>query len=475
MSWKHPHPINILENTTKYFYLLLLPLLRGLFAFQGGFYAWLGGVWFDLLILSTILLIAFLRWRTTRYCYSPEGLHLQTDFLIQKRCFLAFDRLASVRAEYPFYFKPFGAVRLRADTDGGGPRRADLSITLHQREAEAVFDKLRCMTERPDAIRKIYRPRWFALPLLSWITSSTLSGVLFFSALISQSGNLLGQEFETQLVGGLTRLGRALAFGLPPFAALIGWSILGGWLISFGINVVRHVRFSANRKNDRLEIRAGIFTRRFYSIAVRRICLLQLRQGLLTKLLGYDTVFIRCAGYGKAKNEHPVLIPAAERSQTLRNLGILLPEIPLVAKHCLPPLRTLPRFFLPPAGCILGLVAVFHLGSVCFPEAEAFLSFLGLMAQIPAFWWLLVKMFSFWHTGFGCKNGICTFYFCRGLRFFTVSLPAEKIVALSRRQSVFQRFSRSCDLIVDCYGEGKTRLVIPSLPLQEVMKIFDLT
>ncbi len=62
---------------------------------------------------------------------------------------------------------------------------------------------------------------------------NTLTGVVFASTLISQSGNLLGKEFEDQLVVKLTDIARVLAFGLPPAAALLAYILLGGWLISF--------------------------------------------------------------------------------------------------------------------------------------------------------------------------------------------------------------------------------------------------
>ena len=72
MKLKRPHPINILEHISGYFWLLLLPLVRGLFAFRGGFWGWLSGVWFDLLVLAAILGFALLRWASTvSYTHLP--------------------------------------------------------------------------------------------------------------------------------------------------------------------------------------------------------------------------------------------------------------------------------------------------------------------------------------------------------------------------------------------------------------------
>ena len=48
---KRTHPITILEFVSKYLFLLLIPVLRGLFYLlttSHDFYNWLAGAWVDL-------------------------------------------------------------------------------------------------------------------------------------------------------------------------------------------------------------------------------------------------------------------------------------------------------------------------------------------------------------------------------------------------------------------------------------------
>lgn len=103
-------------------------------------------------------------------------------------------------------------------------------------------------------MKKVYHPQWFYVAILSLITSNTLTGVLFASTFISQCGNLLGKEFEDLLVTKLTDLVRMLAFGLPPAAAVVGYVLLFGWLISFLMTIVRHIKFNVVRQGNNLEI-----------------------------------------------------------------------------------------------------------------------------------------------------------------------------------------------------------------------------
>ena len=81
---KRMHPINILENVSGYFWLLLFPLIRGFFSFRGGIWAWLGGVWFDLLILAAIFGLAFLRWWLAGYELTQDGVRIVNGILVRK-------------------------------------------------------------------------------------------------------------------------------------------------------------------------------------------------------------------------------------------------------------------------------------------------------------------------------------------------------------------------------------------------------
>lgn len=474
MDFKRPHPINILESTTKYFFLLLLPLVRGFLTFRGGFYAWLSGAWFDLLILTAILMMGFLRWICTRYYFDKQGIYINHCFIINYRCYLPFDRLSMVYAEYPFYFRPFGAVRIKADTDGGYLHTTDFSVTLSRKEAARLFEASQAIVRSEENIKKIYHPQWFYVALLSLITSNTLTGVLFASTFVSQSGNLLGKEFEEMLMGRLTDLARALAFGLPPAAALTAYVILGGWLISFLMNIIRHIKFNVIRQGKNLEIKTGVITTRYYSIQTTKINLIEIRQSLTTKLLGFFTVFIHCSGYGKQKNELSVLIPAADKYEARRNLNILLPEIPLVKKKYKPKLRTLSRFLIPPVTIMICVFLVFRLLYLFFPSLRLLFFFMGIMGEIPSVWWLFVKIASFFHTGIGKENGVYTLYYTYAYAFFTTSIPEHKISQVYCRQSLFQKMADCCDVIIFSYSEGKKRLVVPNIHVKEVNQIFDL-
>ena len=61
-----------MESTSRFYILLLLPILRGLLFSGGNLYIWLKGAWFDILIIAAIILLGYIRW----YFYTVSYTHL---------------------------------------------------------------------------------------------------------------------------------------------------------------------------------------------------------------------------------------------------------------------------------------------------------------------------------------------------------------------------------------------------------------
>lgn len=473
MEYKRPHPINIAESTSRFLILLLLPILRGLLFSGATFSQWVIGAWFDLLVLIGIVCLGIVSWYFNTYAYDEKGIYVSKGILIKRRTFIPYSRLATLSIEKPYYLMPLKAVHISADTDAGFSKIADFSLTMRKSEAYALVKKRKHPYKMNDKLKRIYRPKGMYVAILSILTSNTLTGVLFFSALISQSGNLLGQEFEDLVFESLTNIASTLAFGIPPTAAILAYILLGGWLISFLMNLIRNKDFEVIRQGGNLEVSAGIITPRYYSITIKRVNLVEVHQSLLTKLFGFYSVYIQSSGYGKFKNAISVLIPAADEFEAKRNLGVLLPEIPIGKKQIKPSIKTLTRFLIPPLSFMLGFFIAFGLAWWLFPSFDEIILFVGIMAELPAIWWLFVKIVSFMHTGIGLQNGVYTFSCTYAYGFFITAIPKRRISQIIIRQSLFQKMSSCCDVIVFAYAEGRKRRVVSNVPIIEAYDMFD--
>ena len=83
---KRLHPISIVSLLSHFLYLLLIPLVRGIFAvFRGGFYEWLSGSWIDLLVVFAIVSLGVINWYFVRYTVRPDHFILKRGVFVKKR------------------------------------------------------------------------------------------------------------------------------------------------------------------------------------------------------------------------------------------------------------------------------------------------------------------------------------------------------------------------------------------------------
>ncbi len=468
---RHFHPIYIVESMKRFVLLLLLPLIRGLLSLRGSVLAWLSGVWFDIIVLALILILGLTVWACCSYRILPDGVQISTGVLRKENRMFPYEKLSSLSYEKPFYLIPLRAVRVYLDTDAGYSSALDASMTIPKEAAEQLFNTAIRWLSATQAVKRVYQPKFHSIAILSFLTSSTLTGAIYFWTFFSQSGKIFGSDFQDFIYTGLTDMVNLLAFGLPPAAAILAYVILGCWLLAFLMGLIRYRGFTALRKGNTVQINTGVLVWRRYLLQVDRIHLVEIRQSLITKLLGLYSVFVRCTGYGKRRNEAAVLMPAANRQEARRTLGLVLPEITQGESTVRPKPRTLSRFLYIPILIILGIGAAFGLLIHFLHSFRDTLLFVGIMAELPAVWYLLVKITSYFHTGLGFDGKVCTCRCTFGFRIHTYAVPQQKISKLTYRQSIFQRYLGFCDLLIYPYAERSRRIVVPNLSLKEVNEL----
>ncbi len=466
-KYSHQHPLAIIDGFKQYIVLLLVPLVRSLLLFTSDPYNWLRGVWLDVLVLAAMVLAGYLRWLYTGLSVESGEIESCWGLLLPKRRHIPFGNVSSVTVEHTWYLKPVKAVRVRIETDAGNRHAPDVKMLLRLEDAKRLCSCLSAQLIRQPVMVRRYEPRGWYVGILSLITSDSIAGAVFASTLISQSGKLLGQQAEDRLITSLTRLMQLLAFWLPPAAAVIAGVLLGGWLIDFIFNLIRHLGFRAVRRGGELYIRCGIVTLREYLLSAGRVNFLQLRQSILTKIFGYYAGMVSCTGYGKGKNEQSVLLPAVGRDDLRRSLSLILPELRPAANRWRPPLRTLWRTVWPDILLNCVLLICWRAAWRWLPSLRELVLFLGIMMVLPAGWHLLVKLWSFFHNGIGCRQDTFTFRTTKGYRLLTVVCRADKVDKIVMTRSIFQRNRRCADLQIWLRSERPTCIRVANLSIDD--------
>ena len=469
---KHQHPIKILKLASTNFWLLLIPLIRGLISLRGDVYTWIRGAWVDILIILFISGSAYLRWYCTKYEFTGTSIHVKMGILFQNDFYIPFTSVCAISAERKFLVRPIKAVNLYLDTNSGSLRGPDIQITVRRSDYEALF-KLISRRRDSNGYKASYRPSKINLILFSFLFSSTLSGVVFVATFLIQSSKIVGRSIEEKLFTAVNNVTPFLSTGLPPLAIAISLVIAVGWLFSFISNLLRHLGFKIERINKIINIRTGFFTKRHYYVNAEKINYADLRQNLLSKLFSIMSVHVNCSGYGKAKNEIPVFVPISTKRQVYSSLQLLLPKMSVLPKGIKPRWNYFMRFIWLPLTAMLAIPVVAFILYKIFPIWYTMILFVAIMSEIPVFWLLISKFVNFLTTGVSYSDKSLCLKYSYGFAFHTILAPKDKITKIQIKQSYFQTFSKACDIKIFTNSEFTKCHKLICLPLKDILKFLD--
>ncbi len=472
---KRQHPAALLRYTSKNFWLLLIPLLRGLLALKFDFYRWLSGAYLDILVVLLILGMAFFRWKHVRFEIGDTGITFRTGYFVRQDYHIEYSSISSVASERPFLLRPLKLAAVFIDTDARAvsnkPSDPDVKLYLRLGDYLELFGKL---PPEKTGVKLTYKASKGKLLFFSFVFSSTLSSLIYLGTLFIQGGKLIDRELEERFrlaVNGVTEIAGRVIKGITPFAAAFIVLAAAGWLYSFISNYLRHMRFTVQRRGENITVENGFFSRRKYYISREKINYADRRQNLLMKIFRVLSVHISCAGYGKNKNEIPVFIPVADEKSVMGVLNMLLPEFNPPEATVNPRWNYIMRFIGAPAALIF-LVMFGAFGAVMLaPEWFSVILFAAIMGEILSVYLLFVKFTAYLTNGIGCGDGVLALKYCRFYQFHDVAVPKEKITAVELRQNPFQQRNGSCDFIIYIKGETAKKHKVKGLNLRDAEKV----
>ena len=482
-----PHPLYILSNLWKYLFILLIPVVRGLyyvllnsFSLTEGFTLgvnlsrWLQGAWVDLLVFFAFLSLGVLLWATFTVEVSDDGLQIRRGIFRREVTFLPVSRYCCVSVVQPVRLWLFGAVYLRVDTAGGNFQNADLLVMLKKKDCQKILRMLQAPVPlAPLSPIRSYKPKSRYVFILAMITSNSFAGMVLISTFITQVGNILGQRFSEMIYGTFENVARTLAFGIPPTAFAIACVMSLGYLCAFVASLTRHANFHVMRRRNLLEVSAGLLTRRSYRIEVGKIGYLDIRRSLLTCILGVYSIFLSTVGYGKFKDDVSALIPCVRKRQLDYSLRLLLPEYHLSERTLRPHrIRSAFRYTWRTLGMMLAVLVCRLVLCYQFPDWQELILWVAFMANFSLIWLLIVKLIDLNTAGISFRDGCYTLRYSKGYSLHQVIIRPQRIVRIRRVQSIFQRRTGRCDVYIYSYSEGRQTHHVRDLKKDEVEKIF---
>lgn len=477
---KRQHKIAILKYTTKNFWLLLIPLIRGLIAVGFDFYNWFQGAYLDIIVISFIIGLAVLRWRFVQFQILDDGVAVKMGVIMHSEFTVPYRALSCVSSKRAMWFRPIKAVTVSLDSDSHSvPNKrgkADVEIIMKINDYDELYQKA---PSDSSAAKITYYASKYNLIFFSLVFSSTLSGVIFLGTFFIQGGKIVGGELERLLINAVsdvTSKVQTIINGVTPFSVGITLIIALGWGFSFFSNLLRHINFKAQRFGDNIFVENGFFSRWKYYVNCSRINYADLRQNLLMKACKVMSVHVSCTGYGKSKNEIPVFVPVTTRNRVIGSMRLLLPNFTVSDIT----MKTKGSYILPFIWVPLIAAAAFPVGAVLgvrfLPNWESVIRFLLIMGEIPSVYMLAVGIAAKFSTGIGIGDSTITLRYCKTNKFHTVIVPKNKIVYVRLSRTVFQLLNGTADVWVYTRGERAAKHRIRGIPVntaESFVKIYD--
>lgn len=462
MKRRREHPVAIPGHIPYYYVLLLLPLLRGVWYIRlpDGFPRWLRGTWFDGGVIAALLVLSAIAWKRRTYDISPHRLRLCRGIFYHRITLVPLRWVTTLTVERPLWMRPFGAVKVSADTDGGNHKLADLRLIVWRQQASLFV---------PDAEEGVYlRAKGWRIWLLCLLSSDSFGGLLLLITALRESSVILGEGIRHKVMSNLENAADTLAV-IPHTAALLILIVAISWVAGTVRHLLRHLPFTLYRCKDSLTIYTGRITRRIHCCAVDTINYVDIRQTLVAHLLKVYTVYISCTGYGKDKNTLAVAIPPCRR--IAEEWGLLFPHCKPCTVRLHPAKGAIFRYLRMPLILLLALPFIGQVVGWVFPLWRELAIYLSLLGVIPCLWLGAVRLATCRIAGVGHGEGQYWLCYPRLLSLHRVTIPQDKVAMIHIRQSLWQRRRGVCDLRIYSNHEFRRPHKVRHLPYNDVQQL----
>ena len=470
------HPIKIINYTSKNLWLLLIPVAKYLIAARFDFESWIKTNWLDILAIVGIFAFALLRWIFVYFETEDDGIVAHSGLFGALTTKVYYNEITTFSCCQSYFQRLINACTMYIETNAKAVSDIDMKLVLSKRSVDKIFGTVTKQCEEKP--RMTVKAKKKHLLVFSLLFSSTLYGVVIFATFMFGLYQLVGNEVERELIqrvnGEITRMNTTLfrfTSQIPKIILIIMGIVVGGWLLSFLANLMRHWQFTATRCGSQILIDSGVLSKRKHVINRSKINYLDYEKSLMMKLFRICSVTVYCTGYGIKHREISALIPITTTKEVRKSLKILVPDVPHSEIEIQTKAGDIPRFifipvllsFLPP---ILGQLAKFFVN-----QWHDEITIITVIALVPFAWKIIVSVAAAFNTSVGIKNGYCTLRYCRFFRFHKIIMPQKNISKALISQSWIQKISKRCNLYVYTNSQNTRVHVVPNLPLDKTREL----
>lgn len=462
------HPYAMLTKLTFSAFLLLIPLLQQILYRPQGVFEYISTMSISTVCAIAVVGGAVAMYRTQRYTYINDGIYIEHGLFVKRRYCIPFEKVQTITVERSVLAAMFGAAKISVDTPAGNSKKRDVSLYLGRGKVRKTVEKLfnglkTSYTYTVSNIRML-------LMSASW--SNPGVGLLFLAPLVKRTGTILGEEFNKAVYESMDIRFQLVSFGITPAAATIANLLVLGWAVAMTLQFFRYARFSSKRLGNYIVITRGIGKKNERYTKYDRISALTINQTLTMALFKLKNAGIFSIGSGKDKGDKSLIAIAAKEGEirfAVKNLVGLSIDCDRRIK---PQKKKLFSYICIPLYISIAVAGLISLLIFLPVVNELFFTAL-IISQIPLWWWIIFRVFSFFNSELGCGED-CVIAGCyKRLTHQRFVVPYDKIQYVCIKQNPFQRHSGTCDVKIYLYFEKRACHTVKHLKLCEAEEMIE--
>lgn len=339
------HPISALINFVKVLKDMIIPFIVVIavngFGGREDSGDWSSYIMYGIYAITLLFLLVsgIIKWKRFRYWFEDEELRIEYGLFVKKKRYIPFERIQSLNYTEGIFHRPFGLVKVKVETAGGGAtKEADAELTAITKVAaeQIKYEMLQAKNKLPEEseeslevqplVKEEKRPIFKMSGKDLFILASTSGGVgVFFSGLavfVSQFSNVIPYEAIYEEIVVFIRFG-ALIVALVVFVVL-----LIAWIVSVVLTFINYYEFTIVVEDEEIIITRGLLEKKKVTIPLSRIQGVRVVENPLRQLMGYAAVIVDSAGGSLAEKDEKIrLIPLIKKTKITPILEEIFPEL----------------------------------------------------------------------------------------------------------------------------------------------------
>lgn len=423
MKLRRSHGLTVLFSLKKYFWVLVLPIIRAVLLYGADVENAFAGYGADIALASLILFYSVIKQRFSFIGVKDGAIEYRSGLFVKRTLLLYNAQISCIKlVQTPFtaLFSCHKAVIYTVVS----PRPAIIFYADARTAARLAANKGKTVL-KANAKQNLFH---------SVLNADGANGLLKVSAALSVIGTVLGKGVREVMSEHADLLPEHLS-DIPKLTVIAAVVLFFGWLVSVAVTLLDNADFSVKKSENTVIIRRGVF--------IRQRCIVTDDPSFLVFsqnfLCGGVSVFAFANGFSPDKERCP-LIPYTGRLSADALCGVFTQGSPAVTARA-EPLRP---FVLMPA-CLLAL-AVFSSAAGLAAGLFGGFNFAALLLPLPFLWQMICGLQERKYSGISESAGVTTAVYRYRSKRRTAVFPKERCGMLTVSQNIFQRRKNRCDL-----------------------------